>query len=387
MSFFDQKSALFITSPRDVTPFLNEELTGLGFPVQTEHAAGIETAGTLEDAMMLNLHLRTAQRVLYRIDEFRARDPEEMYRKVSKIPWERYCERDGYLCVTSRVDNPTIRDSRYAQVKCKDAVVDRFYRRFGRRPDSGPERRGTVIFLYWTQDTCVVYLDTSGESLSRRGYRKIPLAAPMQETLAAAVILASRWNGGGHFINPMCGSGTLAIEAALIALDKPPGLLRNNFGFMHIKGFRKSLWKDLCNRANRKTKDALNGRIIASDINGTAVAAARKNAEMAGVDQYIDFGTCNFSETEVPPGTGVIMLNPEYGERMGDRDALKDTYRGIGDFFKKRCSGYQGYIFTGNLELAKHVGLRTKRRLPFYNGPIECRLLEYDLYEGSNKKK
>lgn len=387
MSLFDHTSTLFITCPRDVTPYLKEELAALSFPVQAEHAAGIETSGTLEDAMVLNLHLRTAQRVLYRLDEFKAPDPGEMYRKVTDIPWEDYVERSGYLCVTSRVDNPTIRDTRYAQMKCKDAVVDRFYRRFGKRPDSGPDRKGTVIFLYWTQDTCVVYLDTSGESLSRRGYRMIPLAAPMQETLAAAVILASGWKGTGHFVNPMCGSGTLAIEAALIALGRPPGLLRNNFGFMHIKGFRKALWKDLRNRANRAGQNAFGGRIIASDINDAAVTAARKNAEAAGVDHCIDFTACDFSDTEIPPDPGVVMLNPEYGERMGDRDALKDTYRRIGDFFKQRCRGFQGYIFTGNLELAKHVGLRSKRRLPFHNGPIECRLLEYDLYEGSRKKR
>jgi 23S rRNA G2445 N2-methylase RlmL len=243
-----------------------------------------------------------------------------------------------------------------------------------------------VVNLYWKDDHCAVYFDTSGEPLSRRGYRKIPMKAPMQETLAAAVIMASGWNGSSHFINPMCGSGTLAIEAAFLALNRASGLLRNNFGFMHIKGFNELLWNDLRAEAKRESKKTIGCKIIATDIGRDVVEAAKKNAATAGVEHLIEFAVCDYSETSVPDGGGIIILNPEYGQRLGQLSQLEDVYRGIGDFFKQKGAGYTGYIFTGNLDLAKKVGLRAKRRIPFFNGGIECRLLEYELYGGSRKK-
>ncbi|RPJ11496.1 MAG: class I SAM-dependent RNA methyltransferase, partial [Deltaproteobacteria bacterium] len=231
------------------------------------------------------------------------------------------------------------------------------------------------------------FLDTSGEPLSKRGYRKIPLEAPMQETLAAATLLAAGWKGDGNLVNPMCGSGTLAIEGAMIGLGRAPGLLRSNYGFMHLKGFNKPLWEKLRKEARATAKKSIQGRVVATDISREAVETARKNAMTAGVDPFIEFGLADFSETPVPEGKGVVILNPPYGERMGEIRQLEGLYSRIGDFFKKKCRGYMGYIFTGNFGLAKKVGLRTKRRIPFYNGEIECRLLEYELYEGSKRLK
>jgi putative N6-adenine-specific DNA methylase len=199
------------------------------------------------------------------------------------------------------------------------------------------------------------------------------------------VIQATTWRSDGNFINPMCGSGTLAIEAALIALGRAPGLLRSNYGFMYLKGFNRSYWKALRQKVRGLSKKDLNWKIIATDINADAIIAAKKNAATAGVGQWIEFSICDYSESPVPGGKGVIILNPPYGERLGELKQLSLLYEGIGDFLKKKCKGYIGYIFTGNLDLAKRVGLRTKRRLPFYNGNIECRLLEYDLYEGTKK--
>jgi putative N6-adenine-specific DNA methylase len=337
--------------------------------------------------MGLNLFIRTGHRVLFLIGEFGAKNPEELYKGVSSIPWEDYLPPKGYISVTSTVDNPTIQDVRFANLKCKDGIVDRMKAKCGRRPDSGPRRDRIVIHVYWKGDLCDIYLDTSGEPLSRRGYRRISLRAPMQESLAAALVLATQWNGERNFINPMCGSGTLAIEAAWIALNRAPGLLRNNFGFMHVRGFNESSWRALHQMARSMTKRSLNGRIIATDLNPEAVEAAKKNAFTAGVQHLIEFEKCDYSKTPVPEGGGIVLLNPEYGERMGEIEALKETYKGIGDFFKKNCQGYTGYLFTGNLNLAKKVGLRTKRRIPFFNGPIECRLLEYELYEGSRGKR
>jgi len=387
MSFWTRKGRIVITCAKGVPPFLKQEILSLGFPILSGGMAEVETEGTMEDTQKLNLFIRTGQRVLFLLESFGARTPDELYKRMSRISWEEYIQEDGYFSVTSSVFNPTIKDSRFANVKCKDAIVDRIKEKKGRRPDTGPERNKIVVHLHWRGNTGQVFLDTSGEPLSRRGYRMIPLKAPMQETLAAAAILSTGWTGDGSFINPMCGSGTLAIEAALIGLDRAPGLLRGNYGFMHLKGFDEPSWKVLRRKIRAEAKDRLNGRIIATDISQQAVEAAKKNAMTAGVDRFIEFGICDFSETPVPNGGGVVLLNPEYGERMGETEKLKEAYRGMGDFFKKKCQGYKGYLFTGNLDLAKRVGLRTKRRILFYNGPIECRLLEYDLYEGSRRRE
>lgn len=380
------KSRILITCAKGITPFLKEEVLQIGFPVLSETIAGIATEGTIDDTLRLNLHLRTGHRVLFLIKEFIARNAEALYRSLSDIPWEDYIAEDGYVCVTSSVDNPTIRDSRYANVKSKDAIVDRIHKKCGRRPDSGPDKNRAVVNLYWKNEDCSVYFDTSGEPLSKRGYRKLPVTAPMQETLAAAVILATGWDRSSNFINPMCGSGTLAIEAALIGLNRAPGLLRNNYGFMHLKGFDESLWDELRTGAKKEAKKTLDCRIIATDISKEAVEAAKKNAATAGVEHLIEFDVCDYAETIVPEGKGIVIFNPEYGERMGMIKELENVYKGIGDLFKQKCKGYTGYIFTGNPDLAKKVGLRAKRKIRFFNGAIECRLLEYELYEGSRKK-
>jgi putative N6-adenine-specific DNA methylase len=379
------KTRIVITCAKGVPPFLKEEISTLGLPVRSESIAGVETEGTMEDAMRLNLFLRTGQRVLLFLQKLEAKNADELYAGISRIEWEDYVSPEEYLCVTSAVDNPTIRDFRFANLKCKDAIVDRIKKKVGRRPDSGSKRTGAVVDLYWKGNLCLVYLDTSGEPLYRRGYRKVPLHAPMQETLAAAVIQATGWKGQGNFVNPMCGSGTLAVEAALAALDIAPGLLRKNFGFMHLKGFNRSSWNKMLQEARARMKRSFQGKLVATDIDLKAIRASRQNAAAAGVDHLIEFSVRDYAETPVPEGHGVVILNPEYGERMGKVETLKAIYRGIGDFFKKKCQGYTGYIFAGNLELAKKVGLKAKRKLPFFSSNIECRLLEYDLYEGSRR--
>ena len=402
----------------------------MDFPVLAELDTAIQTEGTLQDTMILNLHLRTAQRVLYQLATFSVNTPEILYRKLNAIPWETLLHDSGkaaYVCVTSIVDNPLITDSRFVNVKVKDAIVDRMRDKCGRRPDSGPDKDKAVVHVYWKNDQADVYLDTSGERLSLRGYRKIPLQAPMQETLAAAVIMAASWKGERNFINPMCGSGTLAIEAALIALNRAPGLLRNNYGFMFIKEFPEEFWQEIRKKTKENARKILPAKIIATDIEQTAVVAAKHNAQTAGVDHLIEFNICPYEKTPIPEDGGIIILNPPYGERMGaintkphstdfrgrmeaatpgrkiilrksanrqdksshitarNSQILEATYQGIGDFFKKIGGGYRGYIFTGNLEMIKKVGLRTKQRIIFYNGEIECRLLEYELYAGSMK--
>ena len=426
MDIWKKKSKILVTCPKGVAPYLQAEMTALGFPVLAQLDTAIQTEGSLNDTLLLNLHLRTAQRVLYKLTTIPVSTPGALYGHLYDFPWETLISASGktaYFCVTSIVDNPLITDSRFVNVKVKDAIVDRIRDKCGLRPDSGPDKDKAVVHVYWKNDKASVYLDTSGERLALRGYRKIPMLAPMQETLAAAVIMASGWNGEGSFINPMCGSGTLAIEAAMIGLDRAPGLLRNNYGFMFIKGFPEALWQEMRKKARDAAKKKLPVKIIATDMDREAVLAARNNAQTAGVDHLIEFNTCPYEKTLLPEGGGVIIVNPPYGERMGtiinknqhrNREEfsagrniiisksaenpdksnrivsgkqahLESLYQGIGDFFKKTEGGYRGYIFTGNLEMMKKIGLRTKQRIILYNGDIECRLLEYELYKGSRK--
>ncbi|MBL7989180.1 MAG: class I SAM-dependent RNA methyltransferase [Chlorobi bacterium] len=385
----DPANPILITAPKRLTSFLAKEVAALGYPVVAEQVTGVLTEGELADAMRLNLWVRTGHRVLYLLQSFAAPNADELYRQAVQIPWEEWVDVDGYVSVVSSVSNPTIRDTRFANVRLKDALCDRLGRLYGRRPDSGPDTNQAVIFLHWQDDACSVYLDTSGQPLIRRGYRKIPWRAPMQESLAAAVVMATGWSGEGNFINPMCGSGTLAIEAALIALGKAPGLLRSNFSFMHLccTDEEAEAWKVMRAEAKQSARKTFPGKIIATDHSPEAIEAAQKNAATAGVDHLIEFRVCDFRQTPVPEGGGVVVLNPEYGERLGEERALEETYRAIGDFFKQHCSGYRGYVFTGNLDLAKRIGLRASRRIPMYNTTIDCRLLEFEMYEGSRKIK
>lgn len=388
MTVFDTRSTVLVTCPRGATSICADELRALGFPVHGELAAAVETTATLRECMRLNLYLRTAHRVQFVLKSFRASNADQLYSHIHAVEWEQWISPDGYISIGSHVvNNESIRDTRFANVRVKDAIVDRMRAKFGRRPDSGPDSTGIVIFLHWSGDDCTLYLDTSGEPLNRRGYRKIPCKAPMQETLAAATILASGWKGDTHFVNPMCGSGTLAIEAALIALNSAPGLMRENYGFMHVPGYDPADWDELLDEAEANEKGELSIRIIATDIDRPTAEAAYKNAKEARVEQYIQFGACDYAETPVPEEGGMVIMNPPYGERLGDKELLGPLYSGIGDFFKKHCAGYMGYVFTGNPDLAKQVGLRTKRKIPFFSAKIECRLLEYELYGGTRKQK
>lgn len=391
MSIFQSESTILVTCPKGIPEYLEGELQGFGFPHTHPVDAGVMVHGSLTECMSLNLWVRTGHRVLFELKHFKAMGPDELYNQVATIPWEKYIEKDGYFRVDAAIRNTEVNDSRFAGLRVKDAIADYFVNKFSVRPDSGPETTGVCLFLHWRGDEATLYLDTTGEPLTRRGYRKRPHTAPMQETLAAACILAADWpkiaEEGGHFIVPMCGAGTLAIEAALMAMNGAPGLLRDNFAFMQLPGFDPEAWDALITEAEDAENAELKGRIIATDHDPTAIEAAMDNARVAGVGDFIEFAVCDYTETEIPEGPGIVMLNPEYGERLGDVVELESVYKGIGDFFKQSCGGKGGFIFTGNLELAKRVGLKAKRRRVFYNAKIECRLLEYELYEGTKKQK
>ena len=382
---FDRKGTIQITTFPGLVELLAAEVEALGFPVESTHRTGVETAGTLADTQRLNLQLRTALHVLYLVKTFNAETADDVYGQVASIEWENIIPPDDYVSIVSNVDTPAIDNTMYANVRVKDAIVDRIASAAGRRPDSGPERTGVVVTFNWRRRDCWLYLNTSGEKLSDRGYRRIPYVAPLREILAAGIISETGYDGGRPLVVPMCGSGTLAIEAALVGLDRPAGILRNNFGFMHLAGFDVERWRALRAEAKESAARALGAPIVASDVSPRAIDAARKNAKVAGVDHLIRFEVCDFAETTIPPGGAIVVLNPPYGRRIGEIRRLEETYRRIGDFLKHKCAGCTGYIFTGNLDLATRIGLRARRRVRFWNAKIECRLLEYEIYEGTRR--
>jgi 23S rRNA G2445 N2-methylase RlmL len=388
MNIYHTASRVILTCNKRLAPYLEQEVVALGFNPVNVFSTGVELLASVNDCIRLNLSLRCASQVHYSLKSFKVDSPDELYDILIDYPWEEIISPDGYITVTSTVDHPTIRTPLFTNVKVKDAIADRMTRVSGKRPDSGPESDRMVIHLYWKDNDAEIFVDTSGETLAKHSYRKIPGKAPMLEALAAATIMATKWDRKSPFINPMCGSSTLAIEAAMIATDRVPGLFRENFSFMHFIGYDDAVYKADLKRIREQVKEVPGLLIVATDIREDAIDISKVNAGMAGVDHLINFGTGDFTLTNIPEGqNGVVFLNPEYGERLGEERELERTYERIGDFLKQKCKGYLGYIFTGNMELAKKIGLKASRRIEFYNAKIDCRLLEYELYAGTRRKE
>ncbi len=385
MQVFHTKSKIIITCNNRLAPYLQQEVEELGYTIKRTFSTGLELEGTINDCIPLNLNLRCASQVLYSIKEFKAENPARLYKELLEISWEELIDFAGYFSVSSTVDNETITTPLFANLKVKDAIVDRIKEKKEIRPNTGPEANKAIIHLYWKENDAEIFIDTSGETLAKHGYRKIPGKAPMLEALAAGTIMATGWDRKSPFVVPMCGSGTLAIEAALLATDKTPGMFRMNYGFMHIIGYDEQVFFEERRKLKEKAKREIDFRIVATDHSEDAIDISIKNAKTAGVDHLIDFAVCDFADTEVPEAAGVVIFNPEYGERLGVHTKLEATYKRIGDFMKQKCKAYRGYIFTGNPDLAKKIGLRASRRIEFYNGKLDCRLLEYELYEGSKR--
>lgn len=388
MPSFKETSEIIVTCHKFNAPSLAKEIQQLGFTIDEQFITGVRLQGSLNDCIRLNLNLHCASQVLYKIAAFTAYHPDDVYLRAKKIDWATILPDHASFSITSNVFNETVNNSMFVNLRVKDAIVDQFRSRYGTRPNSSNDLEQTVIHLHWKNENAALFIDTSGASLGRHGYRKIPGKAPMLEALAASTILATNWDFESPFVNPMAGSGTLAIEAAMLATQRKPGLFRTNYGFMHIKGYDENVYfeQDALLEEQIVEKDEL--KIVVSDYSRFAIANAEKNAIAAGVRDYINFQICDFAETILPEtSSGIIMLNPEYGERLGNDDELIHTYKRMGDFFKQECQGYTAYVFTGNMELGKHIGLKPKRKQEFYNSKIECRLLEFELYGGSRKFK
>jgi 23S rRNA G2445 N2-methylase RlmL len=388
VQIFNTESRIIVTCSNRLSIYLEQEIKKLGYTPVRIFKTGVEIVGTMQDCIKLNLNLRCASQVLFSLKEFRAVNADDVYKIALDVAWENIIPAEGYFSISSNVSNETITNNLFANVKLKDAIADRFREKTGARPDSGSTLNGVVIHLYWKEEAAEIFIDTSGETLSKHGYRKIPGKAPMLESLAAGVIYATNWNRETPFINPMCGSGTIAIEAALMATNRVPGLYRSNYSFMHLQGYDSAMYEKEFEAIQAQVEENPSLKIIVSDISEDAINVSKINAGMAGVEDMLTYEVCDFQQTTLPEENGsIIIFNPEYGDRLGEEIELEETYALMGDYMKKKCKGYTGYIFTGNLELAKKIGLKPKRRIEFFTSKIDCRLLEYELYAGTRDPK
>jgi 23S rRNA (guanine2445-N2)-methyltransferase / 23S rRNA (guanine2069-N7)-methyltransferase len=374
------------TAPAGVEPLLAAELTELGATTLRPARGGIAFQGPLELAYRACLWSRTASRVLLSLAEFPVADADALYAGIHDLPWEEHLAPDGTLSIEFSGGGPGIDHSHYGAQRVKDAIVDRFRARSGRRPSVDARQPDLRIHARWRDGQAVVSLDLSGDSLHRRGYREATVAAPLKETLAAALLLKAGWPAiaaaGGPLLDPLCGSGALAIEAAWIAGDHAPGLLRAHWGFGGWLGHVPALWNRLLAEA-RERRDAGRTRIPplwASDRDPKAVRAASINAGRAGVADRIRIECREWSAVAPPPGPpGLWIANPPYGERLGDQDELGELYVQLGDRLKSHFTGWRAALFTGNSNLGKRMGLRAVKTNVFHNGPLECRLLQFQV--------
>jgi len=358
----------FATAAKGVEPVLAGELRALGMRDVVEETGGVRFFGELEAAYRANLWLRTANRVLMTLREFNCPSEQALYDGVRKIDWRRHLTSKMTLAVDANVRSSTMKHSKYAALKTKDAIVDQLREKTGSRPSVDPENPDLRINVHIDRNHCTLSLDTSDESLHKRGYRTAGLEAPLKETLAAALVCFTEWDMKSPFIDPMCGSGTIVIEAALKAANIAPGLIRKTFGFQQWLNFDKNLWDSLVNQAEGLRKPKPQAPIRGYDISGKAISAAMENARAATVGPFVPFIRKDIKDLEPPPGPGVIIVNPPYGERLGQKQELEPFYKTIGDVFKQKCKGYSGFVFTGNLELAKHIGLKASRRIVLLTG-------------------
>lgn len=377
---FVGEQSFFATTAKGVEEVLAREMTGLGLGGVTMEKGGVRFTGDLSACYRANLWLRTASRILITLTEFPCHSPQDLYDGVRALPWDRYLTPDTTLAVECVLRDSALTHSGFVALKTKDAIVDTLRDRFGRRPSVNPKDPDLLVNVHLVRNRCTISLDSSGTGLDRRGYRAEAGEAPLRETLAAALVLLTDWDGTVPLVDPLCGSGTILIEAALMALNRAPGLVRERFGFQRWPAFDAPRWRRLLEEARQTERTTLAVPILGSDRLEDVLAVARGNSRRAGVEKFISFEARDLRDLVPPPASGVILTNPPYGRRLGDEEQLKSFYRQIGDVFKQRCAGYTAWLFTGNLDLAKEVGLKASRRIALFNGPLDCRLLKYDLY-------
>ena len=332
-----------------------------------------------------NLCCRTAIKILKPISSFNVFTEDDIYKKVYDIPWEKYMDVDGSLAVDATVFSKQFTHSKYIALKTKDAIVDRFRDKEGRRPDVDLDHPTLRVNIHIDRNICTLSLDSSGQSLHKRGYKVASTMAPINEVLAAGMIMLSGWSGQCNFLDPMCGSGTLLTEAAMIACNIPPNLNREEFGFENWPDFDVDLYELIENAALKKIKD-FHFKIEGFDIEADIVSKAKENIKSANLQEFISVRKQDFFESKKENDNSLfIVFNPPYDERL-QVDAEK-LYTSIGATLKHGYPGTQAWMITSNMEALKHVGLRPSRRIRLYNGKLESKLVKYEMYEGSRKAK
>jgi putative N6-adenine-specific DNA methylase len=368
----------FATCARGLEHVLADELRTLDAQNIEPGRGGTAFEGDTALLYRANLWLRTAIRVLKPILEADVVSPDDLYAAVRGLDWAQYMTPDHTLAVDANVRDSHITHSRYAALRVKDAICDQFMERVGRRPSVDVDEPMIGLNLHIYRDHAVLSLDSSGESLHKRGYRPVLTKAPLNEALAAAIVLMTGWRGDMPFIDPMCGSGVLPIEATWLALRRPPGLTRRRFGFQGWMEFDVRLWTSLRDEARRGVLNRLPAPILGSDIRRDAVASARGNARAAGIGHLLHFDVNDMRDFQPPDGPpGVIVCNPPYGERIGEEKELKPLYHSLGEVLYQRCVGWRAFVFTGNARLARELDMKPARVVPLMNGKIECQLLEF----------
>jgi 23S rRNA G2445 N2-methylase RlmL len=373
-SWWDRPGPVRLLFPHGHGFAVAAELNRMGFPPRAEGPSFVEVSAPPRAAIRMCVWSRSAHRIIVPLREFSARSLDQFAGECARIPWDMLLGPDHPITVTCAVQTPAIRDHRIVNLRCKDVIVDRLAAVHGRRPDSGPGREGLCVFVHWNGLRCSVALDMCGEPLTQRGYRAVAVEAPMREPLAATILSATGYDGSVPLVNPMCGSGTLAIEAAWIAAGIPPGVLRPRYAFESILGYEPEWRVEAEQHTPRDT-----GLILATDHDPRAIEAARVNAECAGVRDRITFEVCDVEATPVPPGQGIMVVNPPYGVRLSNEGDLRAPYSALGRFFRKH-PGFTSWVITSDSALLQPVGLTATSRRTLHNGDLDCRLVEYHIH-------
>ncbi|MGE4580106.1 MAG: bifunctional 23S rRNA (guanine(2069)-N(7))-methyltransferase RlmK/23S rRNA (guanine(2445)-N(2))-methyltransferase RlmL [Desulfuromonadales bacterium] len=382
-------TTFFATAPKGLEALLADELRGLGAQEVKETRAGVSFSGSLAVGYRACLWSRLASRILLTLANFTATTYEELYAGVQAIDWREHLGEEGSLAVDCNCVQSPLQHSHYAALKVKDAIVDQLRDRRGQRPSVELERPSIRVNVHVQREQVSLSLDLSGESLHRRGYRQEQVLAPVKENLAAAILLRANWPqvaaAGGALVDPMCGSGTLVLEAALMAADIAPGLSRPYFGFLGWQGHDDAVWQDLLGEAAARRQAGLQTLppLFGFDVESQAVRAAQANARQAGLESAVVFEKREVADLVAPTGTegkgGLVLTNPPYGERLGEVNQLRTLYAQLGERLKEHFVGWKAAVFTGNPDLARNLGLRARRKHSFFNGALPCQLLHFEV--------
>lgn len=380
----NQEGPIIVKTFKGLESLLVEELEALGAKKVRAIVRGATFYGDQEMLYKANLHCRTAMRVLQPIVQFNARTEDHLYDGVRKINWSKYLSPKETLAVDSVVNSEYFPHSKYAALKTKDAIVDQFRDKTGKRPWVGKDGADIYVDVHINNNVCTLSLDASGDSLHRRGYRIEADKAPLNEVLAAGMIKLTGWNGDRDFYDPMCGSGTIPIEAAMLAMNIPAGHYRKEFAFMNWANYNEELFNEIKEEADSQIKE-LECRIFASDRSDKATAIAKRNLKNTGLHKDIELKNRYFDSIVPEEKKGILIFNPPYGRRLEERGEIIGLYKDIGNVLKRNFSGFEAWVISANFEATKFIGLRPSARLTLFNGQLETKFVKFELYDGSKK--